>query len=299
MMLFDPALAIQPLLDVAEQARVELRVQAEALPPQLQPALRRASERGVTVRYLLGPKAAYTLDAAGRPLVPKRPYQQGPQAADVEFASDTGSLYINPRFSELGAGGAFASGVRSHAFYLTNGRTAVLCTGVLMPPQRPLCAAGGVDLAAPLAALFDSEFLDTLPAGERASLAAQARRSVVVGPDDNAPLLELLAVPGAIVLTSALDRGVAFAHLVRGADKTLVVAPGLVRVPAVAAARQRGVKVVTRAGDFEGTVVWTPGRAFLGSQRLTDAALQRDRDVGLLLQGEGADALRRFIEAKP
>jgi hypothetical protein len=57
------------------------------------------------------------------------------------------------------------------------------------------------------------------------------------------------------------------------------------------------VQVVTRAAPFEGTVVWTPGRAFVGSQRLTDAALGRDREVGVVLRGEGADALRRFIES--
>jgi hypothetical protein len=66
----------------------------------------------------------------------------------------------------------------------------------------------------------------------------------------------------------------------------------------VAAARAAGVRIVTRAAPFEGTVVWTPGRAFLGSQRLTDAALARDRDVGVLLQGDGAEALRRFVEGR-
>jgi hypothetical protein len=298
MMLFDPAVAMQPLLDVVHQARTELRIQAETLPSSLHPALRQASQRGVRVRYLLGPQAAYTLDAQGQPMLPKRPFEQGPQGADIDFAGATGDLLINPNFSELGPKGQFRPGVRSHAFYLTAGDSAALCTGSPVLKVRPLCVTGDAPVARALAALFDSEFLDTLAGAERAALAAQARRVIVVGPDDNAPLLELLSVPGAVVLTSGLDQGKAFAQLTRGERKTLVIPVGIARLPAIEAARKAGVKVVTREGGFEGTVVWTPGRAFMGSQRLTDAALERDRDVGVILQGEGADALRKFIEGR-
>lgn len=298
MMLFDPAVAMQPLLDVAHQARTELRIQAETLPASLRLALREASQRGVRVRYLLGPQAAYTLDAQGQPMLPKRPFEQGPQGADIDFAGATGDLLINPNFSELGPNGRFRPGIRSHAFYLTNGNAAALCTGAPVLKVRPLCVTGDASVARALAALFDSEFLDTLGSAERAVLAAQAGRVVVVGPDDNAPLLELLSVPGAVVLTSGLDEGKAFARLIRGERKTLVVPAGIARLPAVEAARKAGVTVITREGAFEGTVVWTPGRAFMGSQRLTDAALERDRDVGVILQGEGADALRKFIEGR-
>jgi hypothetical protein len=294
MMLFDPALALQPVLDVVRHARSEVRVQAEFLPDPLRAALRAASQRGVQLRYLLGPKAAYTLDASGAPLVPKRPYLQGPNATDVEFATATGELFINPRFAELGPRGTFQRGVRSHAFYVTDGNAAALCSGVPGAEQRPLCLTANDAIAGALRALFDSE---DSHASERQRLEAQAQQVLVIGPDNNAPLLELVATPGAIVLTSELDQGQAFLQLTRGAPKTLVIPETLQRLPAVTAARAAGVQVVTRAAPFEGTVVWTPGRAFVGSQRLTDAALGRDREVGVVLRGEGADALRRFIES--
>jgi hypothetical protein len=295
MMLFDPALALQPVLDVVRHARSEVRVQAEFLPDPLRAALRAASQRGVRLRYLLGPKAAYTLDASGAPLVPQRPYLQGPNAADVEFATATGALFINPRFAELGPRGSFRRGVRSHAFYVTDGNAAALCSGVPGADQRPLRLTANEAIAGALRALFDSE--DSHSPSERQRLEAQAQQVLVIGPDNNAPLLELVATPSAIVLTSELDQGQAFLQLTRGAPKTLVIPATLQRLPAVAAARAAGVQVVTRAAPFEGTVVWTPGRAFVGSQRLTDAALGRDREVGVVLRGEGADALRRFIES--
>lgn len=293
MMLFDPAIDMQPLTDVVQQARGELRVQAEVLPPSLRPALESAQQRGVLVRYLIGPKASYTLDAKGRPLVPRRAFENGPNAEDLAFANATGDVMINPRFSELGLRDTFQPGVRSHAFYLVADR-AVLCTSVPQPPAQSICIATGEPVAAALAALHKSEFNDRR--AEKESRSDAAARSLVVGPDDNKPLLALLATPGALVLTSELDQGRAFSALVAGGNKTLYVHPDLMRLPAIAAARRAGVKVSARSLRFDGTIVWTPGRAFMGSQRLTDAALARDRDVGLLLQHEGADALRKVLE---
>lgn len=295
MMLFDPALAAEPLLDVVRGARVELRVQAESIPPLLRPALREARGREVRIRYLLGPKASYTLDAQGRPLLPARPYAQGPQADELAFASTTGQLSINPRFSELGLAGEFRPGQRSHAFYVVSPQAAVLCTGVPRGRTRVLCLSGREALAGALMALFDSEFEDALQSALRDALAARARQQIVVSPDDNEPLLALLQKPGAVVLTSELDQGRALQRLAGGPAKALLLPEAAVGLPAAEAARRAGIEVRARRGAFDGTVVWTPGRAFIGSQRLTDAALERDRDVGVLLQGEGADAVHRFL----
>lgn len=295
MMLFDPALAAEPLLDVVRGARVELRVQAESLPPLLRTALRDASGRDVRIRYLLGPNASYTLDAQGRPLLSGRPYAQGPQADELAFASATGELFINPRFSELGPAGEFRPGVRSHAFYVTATEAAVLCTGVPRGRTRVLCVSGDEKLARAVAALFNSDFDDVLQSALRESLVLHAREQVVVGPDDNEPLLALLQTPGALVLTSEIDHGRALQRIVRGPAEALLLPGTAARLPAAEAARHAGIDVRVRRGAFEGTVVWTPGRAFVGSQRLTDSALQRDRDVGVLLQGEGADAVHRYL----
>lgn len=295
MMLFDPALAAEPLLDVVRGARVELRVQAESIPPLLRPALRDARGRDVRIRYLLGPKASYTLDAQGRPLLPSRPYAHGQQAEELAFASTTGELSINPQFSELGPAGEFRAGLRSHAFYVASAKAAVLCTGVPRGRTRVLCLSGDEALARALTALFDSEFEDALQAALRDTLAERAREQVVVGPNDNEPLLALLQLPGAMVLTSELDQGRALQRLARGPAKTLLLPEAVAGLPAAEAARRAGIEVRARRGAFDGTVVWTPGRAFIGSQRLTDAALQRDRDVGVLLQGEGAAAVHRFL----
>lgn len=295
MMLFDPALAAEPLLDVVRGARVELRVQAESIPPLLRPALRDARGRDVRVRYLLGPTASYTLDAQGRPLLAARPYAQGPQAGELAFASATGELTINPRFAELGPAGEFHPGRRSHAFYVVSAQAAVLCTGVPRGRTRVLCLSGNEALARALATLFDSEYEDALQSALREALAVRAREQVVVGPDDNGPLFALLQAPGAVVLTSAFDDGHALQQLMRGPARTVLLPEGLARSPAAETARRAGVDVRVRRGGFDGTVVWTPGRAFIGSQRLTDSALRHDRDVGVLLQGEGAAAVHRFL----
>jgi hypothetical protein len=297
-MLFDPAVASQPLQDLVAGARTEVRIQAETLPPALHEALRAASKRGVSIRYLLGPKAAYTLDARGQPMVPRRPFDNGPQAADLALADTTGQVFINPRFSELGPDDRFQPGVRSHAFYMVAGESAIVCSGAPRPPSRPVCVAGGAALAASLTALFDSEFIETLKPQQRSALLRDAARSAVATPEDPAPMLALIAAPGAIVMTSALDRGAAFDHLLRTKPKTLIVPPALARVPAVDAARQAGVTVIPSKRSFEGTAIWTPAGGFLGSQRLTDAALRNDRDVGVTLSGRDADALRAWMEGR-
>lgn len=295
MMLFDPALAAEPLLDVVRGARVELRVQAESIPPLLRPVLRDARGRDVRIRYLLGPKASYTLDAKGRPLLAARPYAQGPQAEELAFAGTTGELSINPRFAELGPAGEFHAGRRSHAFYAVSAQAAVLCTGVPRGRTRVLCLSGNEVLTRALTALFDSEFEDTLPSAQRDAMVVRAREQLVVGPDDNEPLLALLQMPGAVVLTSEFDHGQALQRLMHGPARMLLLPEAVARSQAAEAARRAGVDVRVRRGEFNGTVVWTPDRAFIGSQRLTDAALRHDRDVGALLQGEGADAVHRFL----
>lgn len=297
MMLFDPAVVLQPLTDVALQAKGELRVQAETLPQRLRPSLKAANASGVRIRYLVGPKAAYTRDARGQPLLAARPFASGPQAEDLEFAGATGDLLINPRFSEIGRDGVFQNGFRSHAFYLTSNERAVICTAAPEVKTQTICVTGAAPLAQALVALHSSEFADQAPAALRDELVNRAKQHVVVGPEDNQPLLSLLAVPGARVLTSELDQGRAFSALATGSNKTLYVHRELLRLPAVEAARRAGIKVVARSSRFDGTIVWTPGRAFMGSQRLTDAALLHDRDVGLILQHDGAEALRKFIEA--
>jgi hypothetical protein len=297
-MLFDPAVSPQPLEDVVAQARTELRVQAETLPPTLHDALRAAHKRGVSIQYLLGPKAAYTLDARGQPMVARRPFDNGPQGADLALADTTGQAFINPRFSELGPGDRFQPGVRSHAFYVVAGDRAALCSTAPRPAPIALCFSGGAGLAAALTALFTSEFNETLEPHQRAALLRDAARAVVATPEDAAPLLALLAAPGAIVMTSGLDQGAAFAQLVRSKPKTLIVPPELARAPAVEAARRAGVSVVARTQPFKGTAIWAPAGAFLGSQRLTDAALGRDRDAGVMFSGRDADALRAWMETR-
>lgn len=295
MMLFDPALAAETLLDVVRSATVELRVQAESLPPLLRPALGEASRRAVSIRYLLGPKASYTLDAQGRPMLSARPYAQGAQTDELAFASGSGELMINPRFSEIGPKGEFRPGVRSHAFYMTTSKRAVVCTGVPRPKKKVLCLASQTGTPAALTALFDSEFDDRTTDAERVALAKQARDDIVVGPDDNEPLLKLLQTPGAIVMTAELDEGRALEHLLRGPARLLLLPVAASRSPAADSVRRAGIEVRAFGADFDGTVVWTPHRAFIGSQRLTDAALQRDRDVGVLLQAEGAVAVQRYL----
>lgn len=299
MMLFDPAMAADPLLDVVRNARIEIRAQAESLPPLLRVPLRDAHGREVRIRYLLGPKPHYTPDARGLPLVPARPYAQGMQAEELAFAAATGELNINPRFSELGPAHRYQPGVRSHAFYVASIHSAALCTGVPRGRARVLCVAGDDVLAQALTALFDSEFNDAQTSAPRNVLARQARDRIVVGPDDNEPLLALLEVPGAVVLTSELDQGAAFQRLRRTPRKILLLPAGTPQLLAAEAARRGGIDVREHGSAFDGTVVWTPGRAFVGSQRLTDAALQRDRDVGVILQGEGAAALHRFLLGAP
>lgn len=295
MMLFDPALVAEPLIDVVRSATAELRVQAESLPPQLRRAFADASRRAVRIRYLLGPRASYTLDARGRPMLPSRPYAQDAQVDELAFAGATGELMINPRYSEFDGGGDYRPGARSHAFYMATSAQAVICTGAPLSRKKILCLSSQTGTSAALAALFDSEFDDRAADTTRVTLARQARDHVVVGPDDNAPLLQLLQKPGAMVLTSELDEGRALAQLKRGPARMLLLPAMAARTPAAEAARRAGIEVRALDADFDGTVVWTTDRAFVGSQRLTDSALQQDRDVGVLLQAEGAAAVRRYL----
>lgn len=295
MMFFDPAFAAEPLIDIVRGATVELRVQAESLPPKLRPVLGDAMRRAVRIRYLLGPKASYTLDAHGKPMLSARTYAQGAQAEELAFASGTGELRINPRFSEIGPKGDLRPGVRSHAFYMTTAERAVVCTGAPRLKQKILCLSSQSGTPDALAALFDSEFDDHATDAKRAALAQKAREQIVVGPDDNSPLLKLLQTPGAIVLTAELDEGRALVQLIRGPARLLLLPAAVARLPAADAARRAGVEVRALGADFDGTVVWTPDRAFVGSQRLTERALQRDRDVGVLLQAEGAAAVLRYL----
>jgi phosphatidylserine/phosphatidylglycerophosphate/cardiolipin synthase-like enzyme len=286
-MLFIPATDPAPLIEMIDAARHELRLQAQTLSqPTVLEALRRAASRGVQLSSALGPQAAYTLDANGRPLVPSRLFDVGPNGPELAALGRIGTVFINPDFSEFGADG-FHKGRASHAMYLVaDNKLLVLCTGPLLdkPTLRVVCLrADGPVQATAAAALHRSEVDTSRDSKRRGELLQQATAQFIVGPSGNQALLSLLAEPGATVAVSALDDGPALkALLSQPSGKTVVVERVLARSPSVAKLVAAGVRVRVRPDPpLDGTLLVTPaGRGLIASQRLTTASLQHDRELG-------------------
>lgn len=292
----DPA----PLAEAIAQAREEIRLQAQSTNhPVVMDALRAAAARGVKVSVLLGPRAAYTLGLDGRPLVPRDAYGAGPDGKELRDLERVGRVFINPRFSELGAD--FAPGRNSSAYYMVvDGQRFALCTGSVTRPARQatLCVTNTrADLAGAAIDLHRSEAEHEATDEQARRWQTSAQRVLVVGPEDDAILMRRLAAPGAIVSTSALDEGRALTALSEGAaEKTILVDRSMLDSPAVKTLRRQGADVHARVGrPLAGTIVVSGDSAFIGSHELTDAALTRNRNVGVEVQGEDAQVLRRIL----
>lgn len=286
-MFFIPASDPAPLIELIEAARQEIRLQAQTVSQTaVLAALRRAAARGVRVSSALGPQAAYTLDANGRPLVARRMFDAGPNGPELAALGDIGTIFINPDFSEFGSD-AFHQGRASHAMYVVaDGRLLVLCTGPLLerPTLRVICLrADGAEQGGAAAGLHRSEVDGALGAERRRELEQRAKGQFIVGPAGNDALLALLAEPRVTVAISALDDGRALQALLKEpAGKTIVVERVLARSPLVAKLAAAGADVRVRPDPpLDGTLLVTAsGRGVLASQRLTAASLQRDRELG-------------------
>ena len=145
----DPAepAASHPLLDHAVSAAlegadlpsdrgIEVRIASPALASEpVLAAVERARQRGVPVKVLLGATPQYTVDAHGALSGPNRPFDKGPQGAELaRLDAARAQTYIPPRFNEVGSDG-LQRGVQAHmAYAVVDVNQAMVCMAPLTQP---------------------------------------------------------------------------------------------------------------------------------------------------------------------
>lgn len=275
-----------------QKARVEIRMQAPSVQDDgMYNAMRAARARGARAYVLLGPRAEYAV-IDGRILMGKDPYPSTAQEFD-RLASVKAEVFINPRFSEVGATG-LQPGRQSHAAYVVvDATTGVICTGGFSTKsyqrQRNVCVRTDDNVVVKaLAKLHDSEFDDTQEVAKRVDAEREAASVLSIAPGASDRIINLLRdARGPVhVRTSGIGPGSALFTVAASLGKklTLTVPRSHAANPAALSALQdSGAKVVVSPFDFEGTVIATPSKVFVGSHRMTVESENSAREVGLII----------------
>ncbi len=307
-MLFFPAGAadITPFIDSAHQ--VLLIQSASVSAPPVLDRLRQARGRKVKVNALLGPKPAVEI-VDGKPMIGTRPY--GFHAGDELTAlKDMGVEYlINPQFSAL-RDSTYQPGAASHATYLiADGKTALICSGTLsasaLQRERNACVrSDDAAVVKALAALFYSEFDETLDLVRKQAFDRVARSRLIVCPSCEDALLAELADVAELTLRVA-----GFGSLPK-IEARLLQLGGRLRVllPLAYSGQHPFEETLRRAGaqirfvdESFGGLMWSSRtktgtiRAVVGSMQLNANSLGSSREVGVTLDGYLAMEVTRML----
>ena len=307
-MLFFPAGAadITPFIDSAHQ--VLLIQSASVSAPPVLDRLRQARGRKVKVNALLGPKPAVEV-VDGKPMIGTRPY--GFHAGDELTAlKDMGVEYlINPQFSALRYT-TYQPGVASHATYLiADGKTALICSGTLsasaLQRERNVCvsSADAAEVKA-LAALFYSEFDETLSPARKQEFDRVARSRLIVCPSCEDALLAELADVAELTLRVAgfgsLPKIEARLLQLSNRLRVLLPLPYRGQHPFEETLRRAGAQIRFVDEPFDG-LIWSCRtkaglvRAFVGSMQLNTHSLGSSREVGIKLDGDIAMQVTQIL----
>lgn len=297
----------QVLTLASGRATTEIRISAEALPSSaIVKTLTAARKRGLAVKIVLGAKPAYVLDAKGQPSGPNRPYEKGPQGAELMALTEADvDVFIPPPFTEI-AGDVFQPGVRAHAaLAVIDGKEALVCsthprqsgekrTGLCVRSEQP-------DVVKSLQAIHEVDFNFGLKPAAAATLAANIKVPVLVSPAQSQAFIKLLAQADLAVATSEIDDGVALQALISNTNKPVLVLSALAGPSRAAVARlkQAGFRIEWSSEAFDGTWIAATGWGFLGSQRASDFQLNKSRDVGIVVGADDAKSLMQRITALP
>ena len=298
-MLFFPAGAadITPFIDSAHQ--VLLIQSASVSAPPVLDRLRQARGRKVKVNALLGPKPAVEI-VDGKPMIGTRPY--GFHAGDELMSlKDMGVEYlISPQFSAL-RDSTYQPGVASHATYLiADGKTALICSGTLsasaLQRERNACVrSDDAAVVKALAALFYSEFDETLSPARKQEFDRVARSRLIVCPScEDALLAELMDADELTLRVAGFGSLPKIeARLLQLSNRLRVLLPLAYRGqhPFEETLRRAGAQIRFVDEPFDG-LIWSSRtkaglvRAFVGSMQLNTHSLGSSREVGIKLEGD-------------
>ena len=260
----------------------------------LQQALKKFGAAKIDAKFLMSPKQQYTLGNNGLP-IGRAAFSKSTLQAIGQVTAN-GDLMVTPRFTEFG-GDQPRIGVNMHAFYLTTGRLAALCTATPNASEgvKPVCLDVTPQAAASLMNLHALDFdFNATPAVQQSRILA-ASKAVVFAPENSTPLLELLKQPRLVLsISSELDDAIATILVRHASTLTLVLGPKVAATTApIMRLRQFGTKIVKRTADHGGTIVVGQQQSYLGSARLQSLHLKNSRDVGVMLPSLDFPDLRK------
>lgn len=302
-MLHELGAGLLALAAMIDGAGIEVRIASQALASEpILAAVERARHRAVPVKVVLGATAQFMVDEQGRLTGPNRPYDKGPQGAELKRLDAAGAdTYIPPRFNEIGPQG-LQRRVQAHMAYgvVDRGR-AIVCMAALTSSQlKGLCVLPDTVQAQAIAGLHqvDHDYVMTLAEAQR-RIEALPAADVLATPDMMKTFVALLDRPWAHMFVGLLTDGEAVDALARSAHRPVVwlAANAPHSSQAIAKLRDRGFSVHHSPMAFDGTLLISQAMVFLGSQRLDDWQLRRSRDLGVLLPGALAPAAMRLTES--
>lgn len=299
-MLLELNAALLALAALIDTASIEVRIASPALASEpVLAAVERARQRGVPVKVLLGATPQYTVDAHGALSGPNRPFDKGPQGAELaRLDAARAQTYIPPRFNEVGSDG-LQRGVQAHmAYAVVDVNQAMVCMAPLtQPAPAGLCVQTDARHARALAALHEVDHDYTLSAPvRRRKLGELAPAGMVATPEMADGFTALLPQPWGHMLTSLLTNGQAVDALLRSPYRPVIwLAAGAPHSSqAVTRLRAAGFAVQQSPVTFDGTLLIASRMVFLGSQRMDQQQLRSSRDVGVLLPADFAEPSARL-----
>lgn len=294
---------ILALVAAINSAQVEVRIETQALrSPSVITALENARKRDVAVRVVLGAKADFTLDSTGMPTGGNRPYDTGPQGAELRsLDAMQASVYIPPRFSEIDRP-IFEPGVEMNAaFAVVDSKWAVLCTA-------PFNTSIGSDVCwrsneqkfvTNLLALHRSDSEPSVDRTDEVLATTLASRDLVLTPDNSKDLIYLLSQRWTNVVVSRLGDGKALDALLQAPPGRLWLSPdGLYSRTALQKMKSAGWSVSKLQKPFAGVVLTSPRAIYMGAQKLDDLHISKSRSLGILLSSKYAAQVEQLLQIK-
>lgn len=260
----------------------------------LQKAMAKIGATRIGAKFVMSPKRSYTLGDNGWPI--GRSAFSPSTIQSIENITVHGDLIVTPRFTEFGLDEPQV-GVGIHAFYITTGKVATLCTATPSESERvkPVCLATGEISAASLVALHAMDFNFNAPPATQQARVELAQRSLVFSPEHNEPLFSLLRQPNLLVsVSSDIDPPTLSMLLPNASSLVLVVSPKMsVSTTNLEKLRAAGAKILKRMNDHGGTIVIGSSQAYIGSHRLQSLHLTKSRAVGIMVPTSSLPSLRK------
>lgn len=286
----------------SSQGTIRLETQSLSAQPVIM-SLEGARKRGVPVSVVLGAKADYTLDATGQPTGGNRPYDSGPQGTEIRaLDAMKASVFIPPKFSELDRP-VFEPGVEMNAnFALVDSRWATLCTAPFGAAMQGICwASSDQAYVNALSSLNMADQSDDLSPQIETEVAQKlATKDLILTPGNAADFYMLLRQSWRNVVLSTLNEGKALESLLSaGAPGTLWISPnGAYARTALEKMRRAGWTVSTLQKPFTGIALTGSKMAFIGSQKVDPAQIEKSRALGIVLPPKHATQIEQILQIR-